>query len=80
MRQPLSDSDEFGKPKFKKIMDEFLLQPGLPFATVVTAEKSNRVFAHNFGELVRIRFPKAAFRAAANALPGSGLGEAQHSD
>ena len=49
MRPPLSDSDESGKPEFQKIVDEFLLQPGLPFATVVTAEKSNRVFAKHGG-------------------------------
>ena len=45
MRQPVSDSDESGNPGFQKIVDGFLLQPGLPFATVVTAEKINRIFA-----------------------------------
>ena len=49
MRQPLSDSDESGKPEFQKIVDEFLLQPGLPFATVVTAEKIERIFRKHGG-------------------------------
>ena len=49
MRQPVSDSDESGNPEFQKIMDGFLLQPGLPFATVVTDEKINRVFARHGG-------------------------------
>ena len=49
MRQPVSDSDESGNPGFQKIMDGFLLQPGLPFATVVTAEKINCIFARHGG-------------------------------
>ena len=49
MRQPLSDSDESGKSEFQKIVDEFRVQPGLPFATVVTAEKINRIFAKHGG-------------------------------
>ena len=49
MRQPVSDSDESGKPEFQKIVDEFLLQPGLPFATVVTAEEIERIFRKHGG-------------------------------
>ncbi len=53
MRQPVSDSDDSGKPGFQKIVDEFLLHPGLPFAEVVTSEKIERIFKKHgrlFGE------------------------------
>ena len=49
MRQPVSDSDDSEQPGFQKVVDGFLLQPGLPFATVVTAEKINRIFARHGG-------------------------------
>ncbi len=49
MRQPVSDSDESGEPEFQKIVDGFLLQPGLPFATVLIAEKINRIFRKHGG-------------------------------
>lgn len=49
MRQFLSDSDDCGEPGFQKIVDGFLLQPGLPFSTVLTAEKIIRIFAKHGG-------------------------------
>ena len=49
MRQPVSDSDESGNPGFQKIVDGFLLQPGLPFAEVLSSEKINRIFARHGG-------------------------------
>ena len=39
MRQPVSDSDDSGNAGFQKIVDGFLLQPRLPFAQVLNAEK-----------------------------------------
>ena len=49
MRQPVSDFDDSEQPGFQKVVDGFLLQPGLPFATVVTAEKINGIFAKHGG-------------------------------
>lgn len=49
MRQPLSDSDDSEQPGFQKIVDGFLLQPGLPFAQVVSAEKITRIFRKHGG-------------------------------
>jgi hypothetical protein len=44
MRQPVSDSDDSGEPGFQKIVDGFLLQPGLPFAGVLSSQKIKRIF------------------------------------
>ena len=44
MRQPVSDSDDSEQPGFQTIVDGFLLQPGLPFADVLSLEKINRIF------------------------------------
>ena len=44
MRQPVSDSDDSGNAGFQTIVDGFLLQPGLPFADVLTAQKIKRIF------------------------------------
>jgi len=44
MRQPISDSGASGNAGFQTAVDGFLLQPGLTFATVVTAEKINYIF------------------------------------
>ncbi len=49
MRQPVSDSDDSGNGGFQKIVDGFLLQPRLPFAQVLTAEKINRIFRKHGG-------------------------------
>ena len=49
IRQSVSDSDDSGNAGFKTVVDGFLLQPGLPFATVVTAEKINRIFRKHGG-------------------------------
>ena len=49
MRQAVSDSDDSGEPGFQQIVDGFLLQPGLPFATVLTAEKIERIFRKHGG-------------------------------
>ena len=49
MRQPVSDFDDSEQPGFQKVVDGFLLQPGLPFATVVTAEKIKRIFRKHGG-------------------------------
>ncbi len=49
MRQLLSDSDDSGEPGFHKIVDGFLLQPGLPFAGVLSSEKMNRIFRKHGG-------------------------------
>ena len=49
MRQPVSDSDDSGKPGFQMTVDGFLLQPGLPFAEVVTSEKIERIFRKHGG-------------------------------
>ena len=49
MRQPVSDSDDSGKPGFQMTVDGFLLQPGLPFAEVVTSEKIERIFRNHGG-------------------------------
>lgn len=39
MRQPLSDFGDSVQPGFQKIVDGFLLQPGLPFADVLSSEE-----------------------------------------
>lgn len=49
MRQPVSDSGNSGNARFQKIVDGFLLQPGLPFADVLNAEKITRVFRKHRG-------------------------------
>ena len=49
MRQPVSDSDNSGNAGFQKIVDGFLLQPGLPFAGVLSSEKINRIFRKHRG-------------------------------
>lgn len=49
MRQLLSDSDDCREHGFQKIVDGFLLQPGLPFSNVLTAEKINHIFAKHGG-------------------------------
>ena len=49
MPQNLSDSGSEGSGNFQEIMDGFLLQPGLPFAEVVTAEKIDGIFRKHGG-------------------------------
>ena len=49
MRQPVSDSGDSEQPGFQKIVDGFLLQPGLPFAEVLSSEKINRIFRKHGG-------------------------------
>ncbi len=49
MRQPLSDSGDSGNIGFQTIVEGFLLQPGLPFASVVTAEKIDGIFRKHGG-------------------------------
>ena len=49
MRQSLSDSNDSGNAEFQKIVDGFLIQPGLPFAQVLTAEKIARIFRKHGG-------------------------------
>jgi hypothetical protein len=39
MRQSVSDSNDFRNAGFQKIVDGFLLHPGVSFASVLTAEK-----------------------------------------
>jgi hypothetical protein len=47
MRDSLSDFDPCGRSKFQRIVDNFLAQPGLPFAQVLSAERIERVFARH---------------------------------
>ena len=49
MRQPVSDSDGSGKSGFQTTVNGFLLQPGLPFAEVVTSEEIERIFRKHGG-------------------------------
>ena len=49
MRQPVSHSDDSEKPGFQTTVNGFLLQPGLPFAEVVTSEKIERIFQKHGG-------------------------------
>ena len=49
MSKPVSDSGDSGKPGFQQIVDGFLLQPGLPFADVLSSEKINRIFRKHGG-------------------------------
>lgn len=49
MRNSVSDSNDSWNVGFQKIIDGFLLQPGLPFASVLTAEKIVRVFRKHGG-------------------------------
>lgn len=49
MRQPLSDSGDSENTRFQTVVDGFLLQPGLPFASVVTAEKIDAIFRKHDG-------------------------------
>jgi len=49
MPQNLSDSGSEGSGNFQEIVDGFLLHAGLPFATVVTAEKINGIFRKHGG-------------------------------
>ena len=44
MPQNVSDSGSERSGNFQEIVDGFLLQPGLPFAEVVTAEKIDDIF------------------------------------
>ena len=49
MRQSVSDSNDFRDAGFQKIVDGFLLHPGVPFASLVTAEKIARIFRKHGG-------------------------------
>jgi putative transposase len=49
MRQPVSDSANFRKSGFQKIIDGFLLQPGLPFSDVLSVARINRIFRRHGG-------------------------------
>ena len=49
MRQSVPDSDDFRNSGFQKIVDGFLLHSGLPFASVLTAEKIARIFHKHDG-------------------------------
>ena len=49
MRQSISDSGDSGNAEFQKVVDGFLLQPGLPFADVLTSEKIDGVFRKHDG-------------------------------
>ena len=49
MGQSVSDSGDSGNTGFQTVVDGFLLQPGLPFATVVTAEKIDGIFRRHGG-------------------------------
>ena len=49
MRQPLSDSGDSENTRFQTVFNGFLLQPGLPFASVVTAEKIDAIFRKHDG-------------------------------
>lgn len=49
MRQSVSDSGDSRNAGFQKIVDGFLLHAGLPFASVLTAEKIARVFREHGG-------------------------------
>jgi putative transposase len=44
MRLSVFDSDDFRNAGFQKIVAGFLLHPGVPFASVLTAEKIGRIF------------------------------------
>jgi putative transposase len=49
VRKSVPDSSDFWNVGFQKIIDAFLLQPGLPFASVLTAEKIVRIFRRHGG-------------------------------
>ena len=49
MRQSVPDSYDFRNSGFQKIVDGFLLHSGLPFASVLTAEKIARIFHKHDG-------------------------------
>ena len=49
MRQPVSDSRDSEQTGFQKIVDGFLLQPGLPFSDVLSSQKINDTFRKHGG-------------------------------
>jgi hypothetical protein len=49
MRQSVSDSNDFRNAGFQKIVDGFLLHPGVSFASVLTAEKIAQIFRKHGG-------------------------------
>ena len=49
MRQSVSDSGDSGNAGFQTVVDGFLLQPGLPFSSVLTGEKIDRIFRKHGG-------------------------------
>ena len=49
MRRSVPDSDDFRNSRFQKVVDGFLLHSGLPFASVLTAEKIARIFHKHHG-------------------------------
>lgn len=52
MRQPVPSSGGSGNTGFQKIVDGFLLQPGLPFASALNVEKTARIFRRYGGLFV----------------------------
>ena len=60
MRQSVSDTGDVWNAGFQKIVDGFLLQPGLPFASVLTAEKIVRIFRTHGGLFGRNRIYNTA--------------------
>lgn len=49
MRPTLSDSADSGETDFQKTVDGFLLQPGLPFAEILTAQRIHTAFRKHDG-------------------------------
>ncbi|MEY2726582.1 MAG: hypothetical protein RLZZ458_2449, partial [Planctomycetota bacterium] len=49
MGRSIPDSDDFRNSGVQKVVDGFLLHLGLPFASVLTAEKIARIFHKHHG-------------------------------
>lgn len=56
MRRAISESSDRRNSGFQKVVAEFLLLPGLPFANVLSAEKINRIFRKHGGRFGGNRF------------------------
>ena len=69
----LHDSPRGGRSNFHQVVAGFLLQPGLPFASILSAERIERIFAKH-GNL----FGRDAIysTAARNKVPTGVIGEA----
>ena len=75
MRRSTPDSDDFRNSGFRKFVDGFLLHSGLPFASVLTAEKIaaiERSFPNRRSANAAVRSPMTLN----NSLTAPGCGKA----